>query len=316
MLFNPSKPCTTEPFRTIPAAIINHTIYVPASANGIPTIAVIDTGAETTLITPALAAAAKAPVSEATKFNVGVNGSFRVHQASLHQIIVGSIGFNAESPVIVLDFTGSQGTKIGMQVGMNLLGYFDFDLDLPHQKITPYRLHNCAAFDPPWPTLNTGIAIKRDTSDGYAKARPDFIGAGPSNPASVEVQFDGGILDALFDTGSARSMLSHEGAKAAGASSRALASDPIKTVKSIDNADTSVVLHTFPNVAIGEEEFHNYPMYVARHFDRRDTDMILGMDYIATHHLWLSFTTNALYIDSGETKPPAPPPPPSTKPAK
>ena len=30
--------------------------------------------------------------------------------------------------------------------------------------------------------------------------------------------------------------------------------------------------------------------------------MILGMDYLGSHHLWLSLTTNALYIDSGESR--------------
>jgi hypothetical protein len=32
-------------------------------------------------------------------------------------------------------------------------------------------------------------------------------------------------------------------------------------------------------------------------------EMILGMDWIATHRLWLSYTTDSLYIDSGEKKP-------------
>ena len=52
---------------------------------------------------------------------------------------------------------------------------------------------------------------------------------------------------------------------------------------------------------------HDVPIDVTRHFDRRDTwPMLLGMDYIEHHHLWLSYSTNALYIDSGEKKPAAP----------
>jgi hypothetical protein len=29
-------------------------------------------------------------------------------------------------------------------------------------------------------------------------------------------------------------------------------------------------------------------------------DMIVGMDYMATHHLWLTLATNAMFIGSGE----------------
>ena len=60
--------------------------------------------------------------------------------------------------------------------------------------------------------------------------------------------------------------------------------------------------HRFANMAIGEEELHDFPMLVAPDFNRLDPAMILGMDYLGSHHLWLSLTNNAFYIDSGESR--------------
>jgi hypothetical protein len=54
-----SKPCLIAKLAEVPVRIIHGTALVPVVVNGVGTVGVLDTGAEMTIMTPAMAAAAK-----------------------------------------------------------------------------------------------------------------------------------------------------------------------------------------------------------------------------------------------------------------
>ncbi len=301
-----SQPCYLDPFDASPIRVMNHRILLPVVLNGVQTIGILDTGAAVSLITPELAQAAKVEIQPRTARLAGIAGSFSTQLALVKTMQVGTSVYRNPRLLHVFPFGGSQGTVVGAQIGLDMLEGLDYDLDLPHETMRPYRTSNCAVIDPPWRNTYTGVVLSRGFN-GHGNAvivTPSGIAFGD---ITIPVTFPTSDVNATFDTGSTASLMSHEAALDAGATRAALAADPTKESTAIDGRKRRVIIHKFPDLAVGEEELRDLPIGVTRYFNRDDPDMILGMDYIEKHHFWLSFTTNALYIDSGEARKPTPP---------
>jgi predicted aspartyl protease len=303
-----SKPCYMDPFAASPIRVINHRILLPVMVNGVQTIGILDTGAAATLITPELAQAAKVEMSPRVERFVGVAGSFSTQLAIAKKLQVGTSVSLLPRVVHVFPFGGSKGTIVGAQIGLDALAGLDYDLDLPHETMRPYRTSNCAIIDPPWRNTYTGVVMSRGFN-GRGGGAVMFSSAGllSVGEINIPVTFPHSDVNAAFDTGSTKSFMSHEAALDAGVTRAQLAADATVVSTAIDSRHRSVIVHKFPDLAIGEEELRDMPITVGRYFNRDDPDMLLGMDYIDKHHFWLSFTTNALYIDSGEPRKPTPP---------
>jgi predicted aspartyl protease len=303
-----SRPCYMDPFAASPIRVIHHRIVLPVMVNGVQTIGILDTGAAATLITPELAQAAKVEILPRVERFRGVAGSFTTQLAIAKKLQVGTSVSLIPRVLHVFAFGGSNGAVVGAQIGLDVLAGLDYDLDLPHETMRPYRTSNCAAIDPPWRDTYTGVVLTRGFN-GRGDGGVIFTSAGllSVGEINIPVTFPHSEVNAAFDTGSTDSLLSHDAAIEAGATRMELARDKTVEGLAIDGRKRKVIVHQFPDLAIGEQELRNMPIGVAPTFDRRDPDMILGMDYIEKHHFWLSFTTNALYIDSGEPRKPTPP---------
>lgn len=298
-----TKPCRYSKLRPFPLKLGANHIFIPVALNGVMTTGMLDTGAAISLFTPEIVQAAhvEADKGRAHTFR-GLGGSATVPQAFAQSLGFGSFMLNGRIPIHVLSFGGSKGTQFGALIGQDMLDGMDYDIDLPHGLFTPYRTSNCMVINPPWQDSYTGIAVTRGAINGESTAIVELATTLSLRlGASVPVFFADRKLEALFDTGAGMSVMSRAGARSLGVTDEALQADkPIKSA-GLTGVPTELRLHVFDSVTIGEDDFHNLPIAVIPAFDRRDTfPMVLGMDYIANHHLWLSYTTNALYIDSGE----------------
>ncbi len=297
---DPAKPCRMVKFTQVPIRTLGKVAIVPFAINDVQTIAVLDTGADITAITHALANQAGLrtnPQLRPMRMS-GMSGGFDVQLAFAHTIQYGGFKTTLPPAVAVLDFVRSS-TAIGANLGLDLLDGFDWDLDFPHDKMTAFQTQNCTDVDPAWTTKSTGLAITRGLPDlmGDGKPKGDL-------QLTIPVQFDGGTLVALLDTGASHSYLTRAGAHKAGITNAELDRDPFGPMKSIDGRTRKVRRHNVAELVVGEDIERNFPVDVAEYFNRdEEFDMILGMDWIAKHHLWLSLTTDSLYINSGEPKP-------------
>ena len=303
MEVDPRQPCFVEPFAPMPVYIHRHIAFVPVDINGVITLGKLDTGADTSLITPEIAAAAHIEPLKSSMRMRGVSGSFAADAGRIDHLQLGSIGFDGPKLAHIFPFGGSHGKDVGVLVGLDWLDGLDYELDLAHDKMRPYRTTNCIEVPVPWRDTYTGLALTRGMPTGERKSHDDF-GAlmGIPEHVSIPVAFPGAVVDAMLDSGAPISMMSHDSALDAGVTSSQLDADPIEEVRGLSGEHRKFSVHRFADIGIGEEEMHDLPILVARHFDRRDTTMILGMDFLERHHLWLSFSTDALYIDSGEPR--------------
>jgi predicted aspartyl protease len=277
---------------------------MPVWVNGIETIGIMDTGAVESMVTPELAAVAALTILKDEERFRGVSGALTSHPAYAEKLQAGSI-LDADGKILgVYPFAGSHGREIGVLIGADFLDGFDYDMDLSHDALRPYQTHDCQSVDPPWPDAYGGLALKRGALGKEQRGAFTVSTIGSFHQIMMPVAFPGGVLDALFDSGTTQSMLSHAAARDAGATNAELDADPLEVVTGVSGEKASFRTHRFAEVAIGAETLRDMPMHVAMSFDRRDRQMILGMDYIETHHLWLSYTTNALYIDLGSKRKP------------
>ncbi len=303
---DPKKPCYVDPFPPMDIRVVKHAVFLPVTINGINTIGRLDTGTDVSLITPEIAAAAKlAPIGRPLRV-IGVSGSFATQSVLIDHIDIGSISFKSKRLGHVFAFGGSHGKDVGALVGLDWLDHLDYDIDFKHEKLRPYRTSNCIEVPLPWHDTYTGLALTRGYP-GEKNPSNSLAFFGFSQHISVPVAFDGGVIDAWLDTGAYSSLMSHDAALDAGATRGQLNADPIDEISGLNGDKRKFIRHRFAHVALGEEEFDDFPVLVSPAFDRRDSPMMLGMDFLNQHHLWLSLTTNALYIDSGEPKKPVPP---------
>ena len=298
-----TKPCLVAKFAVVPVKLAQDAVYVPLKLNDVFTVGFLDTGSDTTMLTPTMAFMAKVPIDlkQPSHRGYGVAGGFNVQLAWVQKVQVGGILYGTPRQVGVVNFFGSDSDKVGMLVGGNMLDGFDWDIDFPHEKMTAFRTQNCHDIDPLWDTKSTALPITRGLDGGFTPMANLF---GLPMNITIPVQFDNGALNAVFDTGARVSYLSRAGARKAGIRRAELERDPIVEMKAINGAAKQVRRHIVPELVVGEDLVRNFTVYVAEDFSSNDEpDMILGMNWIATHHVWLSYTTDSLYIDSGEKKP-------------
>ena len=301
-----TRPCALHPFNPVEIKIIHHTVYLPVSVNGVFTIGIMDTGADSTIITPELAAAANVQTFKITENIRGVSGSFSTTPAAIKHLQIGSIVFDGARNVQVYPFAGSNGLKVGALIGGDSWEGLDYDVDFTHQTMRPFETENCLEIDPPWRNTATGVVITRGSALNQHEPELGYYSLSPFH-LTIPVAFPGDVLNGLFDTGSPDSLLSYTGAKDAGLSAHDIRADPVSPLYGLNGRPKDFHTHRFSDIAIGEDEMRDVPMHVAMGFDRRDPPMILGMDYIEKHHFWISYTTNALFIDSGEPRKRTPP---------
>ena len=304
---NTSQPCTVDALEPTPIKLLNKQIYLQVFLNGVATIGMLDTGASFTLITPEFAAAAGVTPSPETERMAGVAGSFTTQVGIAKSVQFGTVGFSSPQRVHIAKFGGSHGKELGANVGLDWLDGLDFDLDLRAETITAFKTSNCFTVEPPWRTTYSGVLVKRAFDKSVTGVSPGLGDILYNRQISVPVVFGDTAIEAEVDTGSTTSFLSHDSALDAGASRAKLRADRVVKSDTIDGRTREFYLHVFHNAKIGEDILADFPTYVAQSFDRRDPHMLLGMNYIGTHHLWLSFTTGVLYIDSGEPRKPIEP---------
>ncbi len=300
---DPAKPCLIAKLAVVPVKLIYNIVFVPVEVDGTGTVGVLDTGSDSTLLTPGLVAAAKLkPLPNQPRIRMrGLAGGYDVQAVLAATIQVGALRVTQFNPPYVVDFDGSRAEKVGALIGQNLIDGLDWDIDFVHGKMTSFKTRNCHDIDPLWDTKSTGLPLTRGTNSKFSALAN---GLGLVEGVTIPVEFDGGSLNAIFDTGSVTSYLTREAAHRAGITNTQLDRDPIVEIHAINGRKKKVRRHRVTEFVVGEELVRDFPVDVAEYFNRDDNfDMILGMDWIATHHIWLSFTTDSLYIDSGEKKP-------------
>jgi predicted aspartyl protease len=145
-------------------------------------------------------------------------------------------------------------------------------------------VQDCSGNFLPWTSPYTAVKLNRT----------------PGNLMVLPVALQGHLTSALFDTGANGGRINRRAARAAGVTSKAMADDAHAFEMGVGGNVLPSAMHRFSELSIGGEQIRNVEMAVAERTIPQ-ADMLLGLPYMATRHIWLSYATQQMFIerDSG-----------------
>lgn len=284
-LFDAATTCDYQMRATVPLDAAHGRPLVDAEVNGDPVRLIVDTGAETTLLTSAAAERLGVAATGAPLRLVGVGGEGAGSATTVHSLAIGELELR-NLPVVVDSDSENSGPSLGKVadgiLGLDVLSHFDVDLDMPNGRITFYRARMCEGGRPDW-------TLAYATLDAEVSARLHLI---------VPVGLDNQTLSATVDSGSNSTVLADRDMARFGLTVAVLRRDPIIRVRGIAPTLSPIRVHRFAALTIGDLLFLHPEIPVSPLPDFVG-DMLLGSDVLREHRAWLSWASGRVYVAIG-----------------
>ena len=260
-------------------ATLDNVPIVTLMANGVPLTLVLDTGAERTVLTPSAAQRVRAepPRIEFAKPLHGINGTVATREVELKSFTAGDVTIPWRRALVApIAITPALSSMVDGLLGADVLSSFSVDLDMAYHRMGFYSRFSCP---PVW--------AARYRSISSSLSRGEHL--------SFPVELDGHLIAALIDTGSQKTALTTRTALALGLTTSALAQDKSPTIRGVTGEPLESHIHAFLKLKIGDE-INDNPQILVASMNLSDADLVLGMDYIYSHRIWLSYNSFLVII--------------------
>lgn len=254
---------------------------VQARINGQPATLILDTGAESTILT---ATAAKR-LGVTTKYDFvrtmnGIGGTVTTGDAKLASMALGGVALSYPRALVAnLAFRLGAVEADGL-LGASVLGDFDLDLDVPHRRVDLYDRVDCEQARPAWGGRYATLTTTRSLSE-----HPFF-------PITV----NGRAMSATLDTGAQRTVISARAAAAAGIGTEHPIAGPPLSARGAAGEVLPATLHAMDVTVAGMRL--SGPVIVTAAGLPRDIDALLGLDFLLAHRVWLSYGARRIFIQA------------------
>ena len=276
--------CGTRAIGNIIVATLNRAPIVTLSANGHAVTLILDTGAEKTVVTPDVAEriGAQRPSIEFQRRLRGITGDLPTHEVELHSFAAGEVAIPWRRVLVApVKMTRVFPTPLDGLLGADALSDFDIDLDLPRHQMTFYRKQTCEAAAPNWAGPYVSV------STGLSRGERLFF----------PVLLDGHRLTAVIDTGSQVTVLATAAARALGLTEGHLTRDRSTTTQGVAGEPLSARVHRFAKLEVGALMIRN-PEVVVTDLKLNEADIVLGVDFLSSRRLWLSYGSRRIFLSS------------------
>jgi predicted aspartyl protease len=257
---------------------------VPSTVNNVPARFVVDTGASNSVLSQT--AATRSGVATDLKRvarSAGIGGSATYPTGRVDHLVLGGLPVDPAIMTVMPAVPLLDGN-----IGMDILGDVDLDVDLPGHRITLYRGQLCPGAMPPWEAPPTELATHVSMPRLLPRdARPRMM--------LVEMELDGTTALAMLDTGSARSLVSKGFAARLGVNDAALARAPTVRLTGLSRQTAQGWLWQFGDARIGRDHFSG-PRLIVADLPDAPFDVLLGMDYLSHHRVWISFRSHRVFV--------------------
>ncbi len=271
--------CSAVPNKPIPLENVNGFALVNALADGAALRLVLDTGAERTVLTSSAAdrIGGKAPRIQFQRQLKGVAAAVQSEDIEFERLTIGGVDIPWRRAMVAKTtlpqiFMGADGF-----LGTDVLGKFDIDLDLPHQRMWLYERGSCM---PDWADAHSKIEIGRSAINGHM---------------FFPVRLDNRKITATIDTGADRTTLSTSTARAMGLADAVLAHDRPGVTRGFGGGQLTSRIHQFTSLTVGSIRL-NDPEIVVTDLRLRGIDLILGLDFLRSRRLWLSYAGFRVFL--------------------
>lgn len=274
-----AQDCTHQLRASLPVTVAGLPM-VTATINGRPARLILDTGAESSIVS--VAAAKRLGVTNKFDFARsmrGISESLQTGDARLDSMSLGRAALSYPRVLVGPIALNLGGVEPDGLLGASLLSEFDLDLDLPSRRLDLYRRIDCPETLPPWGGRVTTLETTRSLSD-----HPFF-----------PVRINGQQLSASLDTGAQRTVLAAGAAKRVGVSAETRLAGSDVRARGAAGETLPAELHVLRNVTVGNVPVRTPVMVTALRLPH-DIDMLLGADFLLTHRVWLSYGARRIFI--------------------
>lgn len=282
--------CTVAPRATVPLHEIAEHVVVDAEVDGKPARFILDTGAERTLLTPAAVRRLALPLDPWVGTTVvGIGGEERHQNAKLASLTLGGTalrqntllhGLSVSVGAIPPGQLGSGPHPVDGILGRDVLAAFDLAIDLPGLRLTLYRVRDCHGQFEPWP----GAAAVRSLP-GYRHV------------LGIPVHADGKTLRAMIDTGSSVTLIAAPGLVRLGLTPARLARGTPGVATGIGPREVKVHVVQLATLTVGGITEHTPRVVGADVRLHPILDLLLGLDWLGRHRVWMSYATGQVFIE-------------------
>ncbi len=284
--------CRIPPVASFPLLAEGRPI-IPIVIEGREATMLVDTGAEATSVTPEAAQLLNLP-RDPSKYSVigTVAGKEARPNVLMNHLQAGPLDFGRHSvPIVALGSANTfGGNLVAGLLGMDFFGAYDIEVDIPGHRITLYPPSACTPAEPPWPR-GTYVAVEAVAT--------------PRRRLLVPVSLNGIRLVALLDTGAQGELLTRLAARRVGLSSMQIDAGPISHGISAGAHTYPVRVFRFDSFGVAGETMRGV-VFPVGDFQQDDADMLLGINYMRLHRLFIALSARRLFIQRADGWPMTP----------
>ena len=274
--------CRLENYGTLPVEMVGNRATTMVKINGNNTRFILDTGAFFNTMSNANASSLGLKV-QPTPFGFrigGVGGAATAKQAHVKEF--GILDMTLKN----VDFiVGGTDTGDGL-LGANLLDFADLEIDLAHGKLTLFKVNHCDK-----------DALAYWVKDGkYNVADIESADNQYDRRTFLTVTINGKKVRAVLDSGAAATVLIRDAAERAGIDLNAPDVKAGSTSIGIGARRVKTWTVNIDSFSVGSETIQHSQMQVIDGKIGDDTDMLLGVDFLLAHHMFIANSKKKAYF--------------------
>ncbi len=253
-------------------------LTVGASVNDRPVSLLLDTGAESGLVTPEAAQLLNLPPDpERQTWMEGTGGAGAVApHVLLSGVALEALALPPQSvPVGPLPAIPRVVPPVAGLLGADILAAFDVEIDVQRSRLALHEVYGDCHDPVSWPHWTAPL---RRTGDRL----------------TVTATLDGRRFEALVDTGALSIALDVDAAAQLGVTVDRLAREPGGVSGGVDMREVPFHWHRFVSFSVGGATLRNPVLTVTT--VREVTPILLGASWFASHRVWLSYATGRMFI--------------------
>lgn len=279
-----AAPCAPDAGDTLNLTMLRGVPIVQAHVNGTPTPFLLDTGATNTVMLPEGVERLRLP-TDATRVTRGrgIGGGFSANNVVVGELRVGRRAVNNLTVPVIAHGMPGQPVMAGV-LGADFLGISDLEIDIPARRLTLHGGGACSASQPPWAGSFDTVPVR----------------VLPGGWVLVRVLMDGQPVEALLDTGAALSTFRQSTALRIGMPAAVLAQPVAGQVHGAGQDRLDVRAFRFNTMQVGQDVTQGMVVGVTALPDTEPFDMVLGQDFMRSRRLWLSYSSQRLFVQRVE----------------
>ena len=284
----PALGCTVARQAVVPITLPAGHPLVTARLDGHPATFILDTGAQRSLLTPEAVRRFDLKLDPWVGTTVvGIGGIEQHRNARVASLVLGGVALRQNTLLRGLSLSvgaipASEMGRVPVDgiLGRDVLAAFDLALDVGQRRITLYRVRGCSGRFLPW--RRPYVAVP---------ALPGYRAV-----LAIPVRADGRELRAMIDTGSTGGLLTGAGMARLGLTAAALAHKPLAQAQGIGPRSLRVRVYRLDWLAVGATVTRDVRVVVAPVILTPILDLLLGIDWLTAHRVWLSYATGQVFV--------------------